>query len=65
MYKLKIHCPNCCSLMLPIRFIEDEIKTENGRLHKTGRKRWNVSHLECQICGKKEAVDDSFAGEWY
>ena len=63
--KFEIYCENCGNLMLPIRFIEDEIKTEHGRMYKTGRKRYNVSHLECQICGKKEAVDDTFAGKWY
>ena len=60
-----IQCRNCGYKMIPIRFIEEETKTEHGRMWKTGRKRYNISHFECQVCGTKEAVDDSFAGNWY
>ena len=61
----ELFCVNCLSKMIPIWFIEDEYNTENGRRHKTGRKRRNVSHFECQTCGHKEAVDDSFATAWF
>ena len=50
--------------MIPIYFVEEEERIENGRKHKTGRKRRNISHFECQICGHKEACDDSFAEDW-
>lgn len=26
--------------------------------------KWAVSHLECSICGNKQAVDDTYDGEW-
>ena len=61
----KMICENCSSPMIPIRFVEDEYHIENGRQSKTGRRRYNVSHFECQICGHKEAVDDTFASDWF
>ncbi len=61
----ELFCEYCFSKMIPIYFTEEEYHTEHGRLSKTGRKRRNVSHFECQICGHKEVVDDSFAGKWY
>ena len=54
-----------CNTIHIEKVYKDEIKTEHGRMYKTGRKRFNVSHLECEICGHKEAVDDSFAGNWF
>lgn len=49
---------------MPIRFVEEEIKTEHGVQYKTGRTRTAVSHLECPNCLKSFCVDDSFDGEW-
>lgn len=62
----EIYCPTCqCGeKMKPIWFWEDEYKTAYSTMYKTGRKRRNVSHFECDNCGKKEACDDSFAGQW-
>lgn len=63
-YGYGLICKKCLNKMIPIWFTEEEYKTENGRISKTGRIRRNVSHFECQICGHKEAVDDSFATQW-
>lgn len=58
-------CNKCSIELKPVYFIEEEIKVVGGSLIRTGRKRRAVSHLECQCCGKKECVDDSFDGNWY
>lgn len=62
---VQIYCENCLNKMHPVWFIEEEEKTKQGIRYKTGRKRLNVSHFECDICGHKEAVDDSFAKDWF
>lgn len=57
-------CEKCKSNLIPIWFTEEEIKYENGTSFKTGRKKIACSHLECPTCFSKEAVDDSFDGDW-
>lgn len=61
----ELFCENCQGKMIPIWFLEDEYHTENGRQSKTGRKRRNISHFECQTCGHKELCDDSYASNWF
>jgi hypothetical protein len=50
----------CGGNLLPVWFTEEETKTVNGSMFKTGRKRKACSHLECSRCFKRECVDDSF-----
>lgn len=51
----------CCGTALEaVWFVEYEY----DGMRKTGRKRDNISHLECPFCGKREVIDDSFAGPW-
>jgi hypothetical protein len=65
MYLSIENCPFCCGVrMTPVWFNDEEYKLYQGRRYKTGRKRKALSHFECIICGNKEAVDDSFDGEW-
>ena len=58
-------CSSCGSSLQPVWFEEEERKVVHGSLIATGRKRTACSHLECPVCLKKEAVDDTFDGEWY
>lgn len=58
------YCPECGGDLAPVHFIEEEYKICDGRLYKTGRKRWAVSHLVCTRCLKNQCVDDSFDGPW-
>lgn len=58
-------CSRCKDNLIPIWFIEEEYRTEDGIMYKTGRKRRAVDYLECPTCLKKEFVDDSFDGAWY
>lgn len=58
-------CERCETPLNPIWFEEDEYKVTYGSLHKTGRIRRAVSHLECPYCGKRYIVDDSFDVDWY
>lgn len=60
-------CPHCGCDLEGIWFIEEEEIYDSGvkAYYKTGRKRRNLSHLECPECWHREAVDDSFAQEWY
>ena len=60
-------CSSCGTELEAVWFIEAEEKYDSGTktYYKTGRKRKNTNYLECPICGHKECVDDSFAGEWY
>ena len=58
-------CRTCKSQLRPIWFIDEETKTVNKSLIRTGRKRNAVSHLECDCCGNRECIDDSFDGNWH
>ena len=64
-YLYGISCSECGCTMEPVFFTEDEYKTSNGSLYKTGRKRLAVDYLICPCCLTKECVDDSFDGPWY
>lgn len=55
-------CECCGGEVTRVMFLEDEYDKYH---HKTGRKRWACSHLECKVCGKKYAIDDSFDGPWH
>ena len=62
------NCKTCGAELNPVFFIEDEIAYEGygGARHpvRTGRKRRAVDYLVCDICGKKECVDNTFDGPW-
>ena len=58
-------CTRCKIDLKPIWFIEEEYRTEDGIMYKTGRKRRAVGTLVCPICLKEYCVDDSFVGNWY
>ena len=53
-------CSCCGAILEAVWFVEYEYNS----IGKTGRKRDNISHLECPFCGKREVIDDSFAGLW-
>lgn len=53
-------CKLCGGTIGPVVFIER--KYYKGIF--TGYIRHAVSHLECERCGKKAAIDDPFAGPW-
>lgn len=59
-------CPCCGAELEAIWFEEEEEVYEPPikYIRRTGRKRRNIAYLECPECWHKEAVDDSFAGEW-
>ena len=57
-------CSNCGSPLEAEWFFEEEYKTYEGRLYKTGRTRYAVDYLICPNCGIKECVDDSFDEPW-
>lgn len=57
-------CSRCHSVMDPIWFREYEEKVYQGELRRTGRSRLLLSHFECPNCFRKEAVDDTYDGEW-
>ena len=50
--------------MEAVWFIDEEYKTMQGMMYKTGRKRQAVDYLVCPVCYKRECVDDSFDGPW-
>lgn len=58
-------CSKCGANLEPVFFTEEETKTANGIMYKTGRIRHAVSHLECPNCLTKACVDDTFDGPWY
>lgn len=63
----KAICPRCEEVLEEVLFTEEE-EIFDKDIHayiKTGRKRTNVSYLECPHCGHRETVDDSFAGPWH
>jgi hypothetical protein len=55
----------CGAPLSPVWFIEEEHKVICGEYIKTGRKRRACSHLECEYCGRRYPVDDTFDGGWY
>ena len=57
-------CKDCKTELQPVWFTQEEKKTENGIMWKTGRKRKAVDYLICPYCGRKECVDDSFDESW-
>lgn len=57
-------CPECGADMEAVWFIDEEYKTMQGMMYKTGRKRQAVDYLVCPVCYKRECVDDSFDGPW-
>lgn len=58
-------CPYCGYPLSAVWFTEDEVKTSSfGAPYKTGRKRLAVDYLICDVCLKKQCVDDSFDREW-
>lgn len=65
LFNMNIKCERCGNEMRPVLFEEEETVVQNGNMYKTGRKRTAVSHLECTVCGKKAAIDDSFDGNWH
>lgn len=58
-------CPVCGEYLQPIWYVEHEEVVENGIRYETGRMKDAVSHLECDRCGHKELVDDTFDGQWH
>ena len=58
------YCCKCGTPLKPVWFTEEEYKTEEGRMYKTGRKRKACSHLQCPSCFYKEIIDDSFDERW-
>lgn len=58
-------CSECGTPLEPVWFTEEEYKTVNGCIFKTGRKRRAVDYLVCPNCFHKEIVDNSFDGNWY
>lgn len=58
-------CSECGTPLEPVWFTEEEYKTINGCMYKTGRKRRAVDYLICSCCLRKVCVDDSFDGNWY
>lgn len=58
-------CRMCGATLEPVWFTEEEYKTTDGIMYKTGRKRKAVNYLECPYCLHIETVDDSFDGDWY
>ncbi len=58
------YCTRCGAELRPIWFTDEEYKMENGRKWKTGRTRTACSHLECTVCFKNYAVDDTFDSPW-
>jgi len=58
-------CPHCGYALEPVYFTEEEYQTTSfGVRYKTGRTRRAVDYLVCEVCGKKQCVDDSFDGPW-
>lgn len=58
-------CPECGYPLEAVWFTEKEYKvTSFGSQYKTGRKRRAVDYLLCNVCGKKQCVDDTFDGAW-
>ena len=53
-------CGICGGDIYVIKYTEKE--TKNGI--ETGRVRRSASHLECELCGDRKTVDDSFDGPW-
>ena len=61
-----MNCKICGYILNPVSYIEEERRLEHNHWVRTGRKRYNCSHLECPVCGHKEAVDDdTFASSWF
>ena len=58
-------CSECGTPLKPVWFTEEEYKTINGCMYKTGRKRRAVDYLICSCYLRKVCVDDSFDGNWY
>lgn len=59
------NCPECGYPLEAVWFTEEEYKvTYFGSQYKTGRKRRAVDYLICDVCWKKQCVDDSFDGAW-
>lgn len=65
LYRYNLRCSECGGWLLPVYFTDEEYKTENGHLYKTGRTRRAVSHLVCEDCLHNECVDDSFDEKWH
>lgn len=58
-------CPECGYSLEAVWFVDEEYKTTQfGAMYRTGRKRWAVDYLVCEVCGKKQCVDDTFDGPW-
>lgn len=57
-------CRTCGSELTAIWFTEEETKIIGCSPHKTGRTRKACSHLQCEYCGDKECVDDTFDSAW-
>lgn len=60
----EIKCPECGEYMSPRWYTEHETKVSRGCMYRTGRTCRAVSYLECENCGHKECVDDTFDGEF-
>lgn len=57
-------CPECGYPLEAVWFTEEEYKVICGTMCKTGRKRKAVDYLFCEVCEKKQCVDDTFDGAW-
>lgn len=58
-------CPECGYSLEPVWFVDEEYKvTSFGSLYRTGRERFAVDYLVCDVCLKKYCVDDSFDDPW-
>jgi hypothetical protein len=58
------YCSECGAELIAVWFTDIEYELVGGVWLKTGRTKQAVSHLECEICGHRECVDDSFDGPW-
>lgn len=55
----------CNGTPIPVWFEEKEYSYNGTYNYATGRVRTAVSHLECNMCGKKICVDGDYkTGEW-
>lgn len=58
-------CPECGYPLEAVWFIEEEYEiTQFTYMYRTGRKRRAVDYLFCEVCKKKQCVDDTFDGPW-
>ena len=54
-------CPKCGAYLTPILFAEEEYI---GGI-ATGRKRWIITHLQCEECDYKAIPSENYDGQWF